>query len=583
MQPYNLSEIPFSLPGSFLTISSLSTATGCRLAYRTSSSRAVNRRDMPFNANDFFEIALTRDGKEIPYGWSAAPHRLDLIASGDGFATFVFANPDTLLFKTNGLGLRLLPAKTFISSWQTDSSSLSILDYPARGIHQLRASQGTSLSYKPARSVYNLEGSAQERPIQVDFASGSGGIEGAIRFSHTENLWTEPLPFLEDCLTQRVQEYEMWRQRMPETPAIYQSTAEQAWFLLWNCQTPQTGALTRPAIYMSKFWMNNIWSWDNCFNALAVARADPKLAWEQLLLFFDHQDAHGIVPDCINDLEAVYGFTKPPIYGWAIRKLVQTLGVKASLPYLEQIYKPLSRLTEWWYEVRDFDRDGLPQYHHGNDSGWDNATVFDQGYPTEGADLAAHLVLQCETLAFISKTLDKNKAAARWQERADQQLARLLTHSLKKDRFISPLNGKTDASRTKSLLNRIPILLGRRLPEKTLATLIADLSPGGPFLTEWGLATESPKSPHYQADGYWRGPIWAPSTYLIVDGLEEAGQIGLARTIAERFCDLCVEHPGFWENYDALTGQGLRCPGYSWTASVFLLLAEWLAKHPLQE
>jgi hypothetical protein len=41
---------------------------------------------------------------------------------------------------------------------------------------------------------------------------------------------------------------------------------------------------------------------------------------------------------------------------------------------------------------------------------------------------------------------------------------------------------------------------------------------------------------------------------------------------------MCLKAGGFWENYDALTGIGQRCPGYSWTASVFLLLAEWLHK-----
>lgn len=579
MQPYDLSEIPFSLAGSFLTISSLATSNGCRLAYRTSSARAVSRRELPYNANDFFEIALTRGGEEIPYGWSTAPHRLDLIASGDGSATFVFADPDTILFKTHGVGLRLLPAKPFSSSWQPNPASLSVLDHPARGIHQLRSASGTSLAYKASLSVDGLEGQAHDQPIQVDF-TGQNGVEGAFRFSRQECLWNEALPFFEECLSQRAQAYDLWEQRIPQVPEAYQAAAEHAWFLLWNCQTPQVGALTRPAIYMSKFWMNNIWAWDNCFNALAIARADPGLAWAQLLLFFDHQDSQGMVPDCINDLEAMYGFTKPPIHGWAIRKLIQTLGLKTCLPYLEQIYKPLSRLTEWWYEVRDYDHDGMPQYHHGNDSGWDNATVFDQGYPTEGADLAAHLVLQCEMLAFIGRALGKNKSAARWQERASQQLQRLLDHSLKDSRFISPLSGKTDAPPSQSLLNRIPVLLGNRLPQNVLSALIADLSPDGPFLTDWGLATEALHSPHYQADGYWRGPIWAPSTLLIVDGLEDAGQVALARAIAERFCDLCVEHPGFWENYDAVSGKGLRCPGYSWTASVFLLLAEWLGKQP---
>ena len=37
------------------------------------------------------------------------------------------------------------------------------------------------------------------------------------------------------------------------------------------------------------------------------------------------------------------------------------------------------------------------------------------------------------------------------------------------------------------------------------------------FLTENGLATEMPKSNKYESNGYWRGPIWAPTTYLLVD------------------------------------------------------------------
>jgi len=42
--------------------------------------------------------------------------------------------------------------------------------------------------------------------------------------------------------------------------------------------------------------------------------------------------------------------------------------------------------------------------------------------------------------------------------------------------------------------------------------------------------------------------------------------------ISRRFCDLCVRE-GFAENFDALTGQGLCDRAYTWTASVFLILA----------
>jgi glycogen debranching enzyme len=258
--------------------------------------------------------------------------------------------------------------------------------------------------------------------------------------------------------------------------------------------------------------------------------------------------------------------------------LVEQLGVTQSLPYLSQLYDPLSRLTEWWYTLRDFDGDGVCQYHHGNDSGWDNATAFDQGYPTEAADLSAHLVLQCEGLAFMADALGRPLDAQRWTERGREQLTALLRHSVRDDRFVSPRDGAHDVAESRSLLNLIPMELGHRLPSDVRRALIADLQPGGAFLTDYGLATESPASPKYEANGYWRGPIWAPSTYQIFDGLVDAGEIALARIIAERFCDMCVRAPGFWENYDAVTGQGLCCPGYSWTAAVFLLLAEWLER-----
>ena len=92
-------------------------------------------------------------------------------------------------------------------------------------------------------------------------------------------------------------------------------------------------------------------------------------------------------------------------------------------------------------------------------------------------------------------------------------------------------------------------------------------------LTEWGLATEAPSSVYYESDGYWRGPIWAPSSFLIIDGLRRMGRMEEAKEIARRFTELCAfGAKGNYENFDALTGEGLRAPGYTWTTSVYLEL-----------
>ncbi|MDF3142831.1 MULTISPECIES: hypothetical protein [unclassified Streptomyces] len=51
------------------------------------------------------------------------------------------------------------------------------------------------------------------------------------------------------------------------------------------------------------------------------------------------------------------------------------------------------------------------------------------------------------------------------------------------------------------------------------------------------------------------------------------GHHSLADEISARFRTLCETH-GFAENFDALTGTGLRDRAYTWTASSYLLLAE---------
>lgn len=120
-----------------------------------------------------------------------------------------------------------------------------------------------------------------------------------------------------------------------------------------------------------------------------------------------------------------------------------------------------------------------------------------------------------------------------------------------------------------SLLDTMPIVLGADLPAG-IHTALAEHIEG--HLSDHGPATEQLDSPHYKPDGYWRGPIWAPSTLLIEDGLRRAGHTRLADEISRRFRTLC-EASGFAENFDAASGAGQRDRAYTWTASCYLLLA----------
>lgn len=371
-------------------------------------------------------------------------------------------------------------------------------------------------------------------------------------------------------------EYEQWLNNTLKTPEEYSRGHELASYITWSCVVSQEGMLPRPAMYMSKNWMTNIWSWDHCFNALALAKNSPKLAWDQFMIFFDLQDESGMLPDFVNNRFALWNFTKPPIHGWTLRQLCEQSDFFTS-DKLQEVYEPLGKWTKWWLSFQDSDHDGIPQYNHGNDSGWDNSTIFHKGTPVESPDLSSFLVLQMEVLAEIAAKLGKKDEAEKWKQESHDLLTRMIDHFWDGSRFTAKRSGTHEIIESDSLVLYIPVILGKRLPPEILTRLVEDIKNRG-FLTPFGLATELPESSFYRHDGYWRGPIWAPTTLLIVDGLLSSGEKELALEIARRFCAMASKS-GMAENYNALTGEGLRDPAFTWTSSVFLILANLLSKN----
>jgi len=176
-----------------------------------------------------------------------------------------------------------------------------------------------------------------------------------------------------------------------------------------------------------------------------------------------------------------------------------------------------------------------------------------------------------DVLHELAKKLGYAEEAFRWKQKSDKLLSLILSNQWNGDKFVT-VNTDDHSLNNKnlSLMAFLPIVLGKKLPADIRSKLICSLKNDG-YLTKWGLATENINSPLYKDDGYWRGPIWAPSTMIIVDGLNKCGEHELAKEISRRFCNLCSKS-GFAENFDAKTGKGLRDLAYTWTASIFLIL-----------
>jgi glycogen debranching enzyme len=242
---------------------------------------------------------------------------------------------------------------------------------------------------------------------------------------------------------------------------------------------------------------------------------------------------------------------------------------------LEMIYPKLVKWTDFWFTKRDHNGNGIPGYsgvNPGWDSGWDNSTASGGEDENEAPELQAYLILQMDTLARIATQLGRKDEAVRWKERSAAHLKLFRQTFWQDGRLVTRLDGgKQIIRQPTSLEPMMSLVLGEKLDPEMFNSLVVQLNN---YLTPYGLASEMPSSPLYRSDpdAYWRGPIWAPAMYLVIDGLNRGGRRDLAIDLAQRFDKLINQAGGYYENFDAKTGKGLKTKAYTWTSSVHLLL-----------
>jgi len=517
-----------------------------------SSRGGTNRK----NNGMIAKIIPSFQGREVEFTYTASPWELVISAAG-GQIRMSFNKGGQLRCVGEGVGLklRLLQGDEFLTlNENCRYSNVALYD---------------------CKMLYTrLDGNAEWSDKNGRYFEMSGARwECEIEEFEVVRMAKESLASFSDCVEYSRCAFEDYAARVTEGgPKRYKEAMRQAAYVNYVAQIEDEGLLQGRVMLMSKNWMNCVWTWDCQFNAVETAGYDPKGSWDNFVSPFIRQHKSGMLIDCINDRSYISSFTKPPVHGWALSHL-RRIGI-VDENKARWIYGRLLKWVNAWYAYMDWDQDGICQYNHGNDSGWDNCSCFSCGAPIEGPDLSAYLVLCWDELAELSDMLGDPATAAKHRQRADQQLQDLIEHSWDGERFHAYQSGThRETEDADSLLTYLPILLGDRLPSEIFEKMAADLQEEGRFLTPHGLATERVGDRFYQSDGYWRGPIWAPPMMFIIEGLYKGGCKEFARELAERFCANCAKE-GFAENFDATTGSGLRDRAYTWTSSVFLILAK---------
>jgi len=410
-------------------------------------------------------------------------------------------------------------------------------------------------------------GSHHSEYITLTFTGGKeGGAEVALD-SYSTVFEPTMRTSVEDIQTGLETEWNTFIAAFPAVPdGLPSKRFAEAAMVCWNNTIAANGNFTRDAVVMSKHIMSNVWSWDNCFNAMALAESHPVLAWDQLLLMADHQDRWGAFPDSVNADRVSWNFCKAPVYGFAFTLMLdRNPEFFGDRKRLETAYEFIGKNARWWLDHRRLPGHALPYLSHGND-GFDTSTMFLEGCPLEGPDVAAYLADQCKALALVANRLGLKGEAVQWWRQHDD-LLQAMVDELWDEEAGTFVSKKRDGETVRCLSSQmlIPILLGRQLPPAVLSVLVERVRE---FATPHGMPSEKIDSPLYEPDGHCRGPIWAPTTFFIAHGCRRAGEEDLAAQIERGYCAM-LEDQGFFECFDAEAGKGLRELAYSWTANVY--------------
>ncbi|WP_028772806.1 MGH1-like glycoside hydrolase domain-containing protein [Shewanella waksmanii] len=318
---------------------------------------------------------------------------------------------------------------------------------------------------------------------------------------------------------------------------------------------------------------------------------------------------------------------KPPLATWAVWQIYQQT---QDLALLQRFYSKLVAYHQWWYRNRDHNGNGLVEYganvHPMHvkqgvidrqaiieaaawESGMDNAPRFDDsddlqilsnvgigpgatepqllGYSIsqESVDLNAYLYAEKQWLAQIADLLGQQQQSLQWQ-----QQAATLKHKIQTQMFDPQseffYDVRFNGERSWRLVEAGRGVEGWVALWAGVATdaqakqMIARYVNESAFATKVPFPTVSADSPAFAPSQYWRGPVWLDQSYFALHGLARYGYEQQAKQLARQLVSagegMQTQQP-IRENYHPLTGEGLHCTNFSWSASVLLLLyTDWL-------
>lgn len=352
--------------------------------------------------------------------------------------------------------------------------------------------------------------------------------------------------------------------------------AKAAYQILCNTLAPR-GQIKHNAIVPCRGTYCAHYLWDACFTNLGVAQFNQQLAEESLRILCETQEQDGKIPHFVCATWNRPGETQPPLIAWSAWRLYEQFGNKQ---FIEDIYVSLCRYADWWFANRDDDKDGLVEYQHRLESGWDDSPRFEKGR-IAAIDLNSYLNREIKLISKMADLLGKNEESAKWQKRASEHEEAIMNRMFDKDScvFFDRLVKEDKLLKLLTPASFMPLWTGVSVPKETAQQMIVKylINPKY-FYGSVPFPVVAYCEPTYMPEKWWRGPTWPNIAYAMTEILRIHGFQDQYKEALNRLLNMMTAHDEMNELYSSNLGEPLGAPGLCWGDAVFMELARMASK-----
>lgn len=528
------------------------------------------------DGNKLIDIYPTYEDRKVPFVIKADAAELTLLTRY-GNVRFTYASPTMLVAEGDkGMGLRFE----------------KIMDQHEAVKKRRDGAWEAAFRWTCSFIFKGLEGSAFDFDCRWDWeklssfeikgntAPGPDGRFTLVMEEFTHSGWVrDDYPAYEQARADMQADWDEFYAKMPKFIEPYEEGRREAEYTLWSYQMAPTGSVNHTLMLMIGSEIAS--QWQMCQNAVALQEhIDTSI--DLLLGPVDRVSPVGQFSDLYNDAITVTQFVKPPMHGWAIKQIMKRHDLKkeVSREKLEQLYECVGRWGDWFMQYRDDDGDGIPAYEHGDETGFDDSTLFRDHMQISSPDLSAYLVLLFEAAGDLAALLEKPESEVKsWYGKSSALLERLISKMWDGERFVGLVPYTHERLVSDSFVHYMPVILGDRLPKDILNKLADDLCEEGEFLSPYGIAGERMTSDWFEASGrsIGRGNIVPPGNIYICTGLFESSRKDAGRLIASRYCAALKEQSYPFLIHPILGGV-MSYHGGSWPACAYTIIGRLLSE-----